>query len=51
MSGGLVNLNTLIQTGAGFTLTDAVGISDSGHILYNATNAGGSKHAVLLSPK
>jgi probable HAF family extracellular repeat protein len=50
-SGGLVDLNTLIQTGTGFTLTDAVGINDSGHILCNATNAAGSKHAVLLSPK
>jgi probable HAF family extracellular repeat protein len=50
-SGGLVDLNTLIQTGTGFTLTDAVGINDSGQILCNATNAAGSKHAVLLSPK
>ena len=50
-SSGLVNLNTLIQTGTGFTLTDAIGINDSGHILCNATNAAGSKHAVLLSPK
>jgi probable HAF family extracellular repeat protein len=50
-SGGLVNLNTLIQSGTGLTLTDAVGINESGHILCNATNAGGSKHAVLLSPR
>jgi probable HAF family extracellular repeat protein len=50
-SGGLVNLNALIESGSGLTLTDAVGINDSGQILCNATNAGGSKHAVLLSPK
>jgi len=50
-SGGLVDLNTLIQAASGFTVTDAVGINDSGHILCNATNAGGSEHAVLLTPK
>jgi probable HAF family extracellular repeat protein len=50
-SGGLVDLNTLIQLNSGLTLTDAVGINDSGHILCNATNASGFKHAVLLSPK
>lgn len=50
-SGGLVNLNTLIQADTGFTLTDAVSINDAGHILCNATNASGVKHAVLLSPQ
>jgi probable HAF family extracellular repeat protein len=49
-SGGLVNLNTLIQSGTGLTITDAVGINDSGHILCNATNTAVSKRAVLLSP-
>src|ERR1019366_5492602 len=48
---GLVDLNTLIPPGTGFTLTDAVGINDSGQILCDANNAGGSEHAVLLSPK
>jgi probable HAF family extracellular repeat protein len=48
---GLVNLNTLIPAGTGFTLTDAVAINDSGQILCNATNAAGSEHAVLLIPK
>lgn len=48
---GLVNLNTLIPAGTGFTLTDAVAINDSGQILCDAANAAGSEHAVLLSPK
>jgi len=48
---GLVNLNTLIPAGTGFTLTDAVAINDSGQILCDATNAAGSERAVLLSPK
>jgi|HubBroStandDraft_1064217.scaffolds.fasta_scaffold88304_2 probable HAF family extracellular repeat protein len=48
---GLVNLNTLIAVGTGFTLTDAFAINDSGQILCDATNASGSEHAVLLSPK
>jgi probable HAF family extracellular repeat protein len=48
---GLVNLNTLISTGTGFTLTDAIAINDSGQILCDATNAIGHEHAVLLSPK
>jgi probable HAF family extracellular repeat protein len=50
-AGGLVNLNTLIPAGSGFTLTDAVGINDSGQILCDATNASGNEHAVLLSLK
>ena len=50
-SAGLVNLNTLIPTGTGFTLTDAVSINASGQILCDATNAAGAEHAVLLSPK
>ena len=48
---GLINLNTLIPTGTGFTLTDAVAINDSGQILCDATNSNGSEHAVLLTPK
>lgn len=48
---GLVDLNTLISSGTGFTLTDAVDINESGQILCDATNASGNEHAVLLSPK
>lgn len=50
-AGGLVNLNTLIPSGTGFTLTDAVDINESGQILCDATNASGNAHGVLLSPK
>jgi uncharacterized membrane protein len=50
-SGSLVDLNTLIAPGSGFTLTDAVGINDSGQIATDATNTSGLKHAVVLSPK
>jgi probable HAF family extracellular repeat protein len=49
--GGLVDLNTLIPSGGVFTLTDAVGINDSGQILCNATTAGSNQHAVLLTPQ
>lgn len=48
---GLVDLNTLISSGSDFTLTDAVGINESGQILCNATNASGNEHALLLSPE
>jgi probable HAF family extracellular repeat protein len=49
--GSLVDLNTLIPSGSGFTVADAVAINDSGQILCDATNAIGKEHAVLLSPK
>jgi probable HAF family extracellular repeat protein len=49
-SSGLVDLNTLIPAGTGFTLTDAVAINNSGQILCDA-NAGAHEHAVLLTPK
>jgi probable HAF family extracellular repeat protein len=49
---GLENLNTLIPSGSGFILTDAVSINASGQILCDATNStGGDEHAVLLTPK
>jgi probable HAF family extracellular repeat protein len=48
---GLVDLNTMIPSGSGFTLTDAVDINSTGQILCDATNANGNEHAVLLSPK
>jgi len=48
-NGGVVDLNTLIPSGGAFTLTDAVGVNDSGQILCNATNTGGNEHAVLLT--
>jgi probable HAF family extracellular repeat protein len=48
---GLVDLNTLILPGTGFTLMDAIDINESGQILCDATNASGNEHAVLLSLK
>jgi hypothetical protein len=48
---GLVNLNTLISAGTGFTSTDALAINDAGQIVCDATNASGKEHAVLLSQK
>jgi hypothetical protein len=50
-NGALVDLNKLIASKSGFTLTDAVGINDSGEILCDATNSSGFTHAVLLTPK
>ena len=50
-NGALVDLNTLIPTNTGFTLTDAVGINGSGQILCDAKNSSGATHAVLLTPK
>jgi hypothetical protein len=50
-NGSLVDLNTLIPSNSGFTITDAVGINDSGQILCDATNASGYEHAILLTPK
>jgi hypothetical protein len=50
-SSALVDLNTLIPSNSGFTITDAIGINDSGQILCNATNSSNVPRAVLLSPK
>jgi probable HAF family extracellular repeat protein len=49
--GSLIDLNTLVSSNSGFTITDAVGINDSGQILCDATNASGYEHAILLTPK
>ncbi len=50
-NGVLVDLNALIPSNSGFTITDANGINDSGQILCTATNTSGNAHAVLLTPK
>jgi probable HAF family extracellular repeat protein len=50
-NGSPVDLNTLIASNSGFTITDATGINDSGDILCDATNTSGYTHAVLLTPK
>jgi probable HAF family extracellular repeat protein len=50
-NGALVDLNTLVASNSGFTITDAIGINDSGRILCNAKNSSNITRAVLLSPK
>lgn len=51
IGGALVDLNTLIPAGSGFTITDAIAINDAGEILCNAKNSAGVERAVLLTPK
>src|SRR5439155_20767496 len=48
-NGTLVDLNSLTPSSSGFTITDALGINDSGQILCNATDTSGYVHAVLLT--
>jgi probable HAF family extracellular repeat protein len=50
-NGGLVDLNTLIPSNSGVTLTDAIAINDSGEILCDAKTSTSTKQAVLLKPK
>jgi probable HAF family extracellular repeat protein len=50
-NGAVIDLNTLIPSNSGFTITDATAINDSGQIAGVATNPNGNKHAVLLTPK
>jgi probable HAF family extracellular repeat protein len=50
-SGGqMLDLNSLIATGSGFTLIQATGISDTGYITGVGTAANGEGHAFLLTP-
>jgi uncharacterized membrane protein len=49
-NGVTTNLQTVIPTNSGFTLTNAVSINDSGEILGTATDAAGHEHGVLLNP-
>jgi len=48
-NGTMADLNTLIPAGAEWTLTEAVGINNSGQIIANGVHAG--MHAFLLSPQ
>jgi probable HAF family extracellular repeat protein len=50
VNGSVVNLNTLIPPGSGFTIIMAEAINNSGQILCDATNAVDETHAVLLTP-
>jgi probable HAF family extracellular repeat protein len=47
---GMVDLNTVLPNGSGWTLNIATGINDNGQITGWATNANGVQHAFLLSP-
>ena len=50
-NGTFQNLNNLIPTGSGFTLTDATAINDNGQIVATGTsNSTGQTHAFLLTP-
>jgi probable HAF family extracellular repeat protein len=48
--GTLQNLNDMIDSSSGWTLTDANAISDTGWITGTGTNALGQTHAFLLTP-
>lgn len=50
-NGGLVDLDTLVSSNSGLTITDAVGINDLGQILCNAKNSSGVQRAIMLTPK
>ena len=47
---GMVDLNTLLPSGSGWTLLAAYGINDAGQITGSSTDPNGSTHAFLLSP-
>ena len=50
-SGGqMLDLNSLIAPGSGFTLTGVSGISDTGYITGSGTAPDGHTHAFLLTP-
>jgi probable HAF family extracellular repeat protein len=46
----LSDLNSLIPTGTGWTLSSADAINDRGQIVVEATQANGPQHALLLTP-
>jgi probable HAF family extracellular repeat protein len=50
-NGTLVDLDTLIPTNSGYTITGAVGINDLGEILCSATTASSASRAIVLTPK
>jgi len=49
-AGGMVDLNTLLPSGSGWTLTTANAINDSGQITGEGINPSGEQHAYLLTP-
>ena len=49
-NGILFDLNTLVEAGTGWQLTDAAGINDRGQIVGTGITADGDEHAFLLTP-
>jgi len=50
-AGHLQNLNSLVPSGSGFTLTNAVAINDNGQIVAEGSNnTTGQSQAFLLTP-
>jgi len=47
---GMVDLNSLLPSGSGWTLITANGINDAGQITGDGLNPNGADHAFLLSP-
>ena len=47
---GMVDLNTLLPSGSGWTLISAFAINDAGQITGSGTNHSGFSHAFLLTP-
>ena len=49
-NGVMTDLNTLIPSGSGWTLTNATGINDQGDIVANGVNSSGVENTFLLTP-
>ena len=49
-NGVMTDLNSLVPSGSGWTLTAATGINDSGEIVANGVNSQGVTNAFLLTP-
>lgn len=48
--GEMIDLNSLIVPGSGFTISSATGIGNDGSITAIATDAAGREHLVVLGP-
>ena len=49
-NGSMVDLNTLIPSGSGLTISVAFGINDAGQIVARGVNSAGQDYALLLTP-
>jgi probable HAF family extracellular repeat protein len=50
VGGTMIDLNTLIPSGSGLILMQALGINDSGQIVGNGITSDGNQHGFLLTP-